>query len=248
MKVLNTDFVKHSFAGEGSVKEYSDAVTNIGLWASESMIFQKYFKNDMHIIDIGCGTGRVTFGLNTLGYKHLTGLDLSEAMLNEAKQFNENNHYSIKFLLGDATALPFKDACFDGAIFAFNGLMQIPLKENRIKALQEINRILKPGSIFIFTTHDREADKKYLYYWDQETKLWEAGKQNPKLLEFGDLIYKSYDREMFVHIPKRSDILTYLSESKFQLIEDFFRPEIVEESSAVKEFSDECRFWVVQKS
>lgn len=247
MKELNTEFVKYSFAGEDSIKEYANAINDIALWASEVIIFQKYFSKDMKIIDVGCGTGRVTFGLKELGYQDLTGLDLSEQMLNEAKRYNESNGYGITFSLGDATALCFESDTFDGAIFAFNGLMQIPLKENRIKALKEINRILKPNSIFIFTTHDRDADKKYGYYWEQEKKLWAEGKHNPRLLEFGDLIYNSYDREMYVHIPKRSDIFTYLEESGFELIEDIFRPEIADETLAVKEFSDECRFWVVRK-
>lgn len=247
MQKLDKEFVKYSFAGEGSVKEYSDAIIDIGLWASEKIMFKKYFNEDLHILEVGCGTGRVTFGLKSLGYQHLVGLDLSEQMLTEAQRFNKKNECNISFLLGDATALPFEDNVFSGAIFAFNGLMQIPGKENRIKALCEIHRVLKPGSIFIFTTHDRDADNKYAYYWDQEIKLWAMGKQNPKLLEFGDLVYTSYDREMFVHIPKRSDIITYLNESGFELIEDHFRPEIADESLAVKEFSDECRFWVVRK-
>jgi len=247
MQKLNKDFVKYSFAGEGSVKEYSNAITDIGLWASEKILFEKYFKRDLHIIEVGCGTGRVSFGMRALGYHNIVGLDLSEHMLAEAQRFNAANHFNLSFMLGDATALPFEDSVFDGAIFAFNGLMQIPGKENRVKALCEINRVIKPGSIFIFTTHDRDADKKYEYYWEQEVKLWAMGKQNPKLLEFGDLVYSSYDREMFVHIPKRSDIITYLNKSGFELIEDLFRPEIANESLKVKEFSDECRFWVVRK-
>lgn len=247
MQRLDKEFVKYSFAGEGSVKEYADAVTDIGLWASEKILFEKYFDRDSHILEVGCGTGRVSFGLMSLGYHHMVGLDLSEQMLAEAQRFNDENHFNLSLILGDATALPFEDSIFDGAIFAFNGLMQIPGKENRVKALCEINRVIKPGSIFIFTTHDRDADKKYEYYWKQEIKLWATGKQNPKLLEFGDLVYSSYDREMFVHIPKRSDIITYLNESGFELIEDLFRPEIANESLKVKEFSDECRFWVVRK-
>lgn len=247
MQKVNTDFVRIAFSGEGSVREYASATSNISLWASEQLLFKKYFDKDDFIIDIGCGTGRVTHGLSAIGYNNIIGLDLSEKMLDEARRLNEINGNNITFTLGDATALPYKEDNFDGAIFAFNGLMQIPWHCNRIKALHEIFRVLKPQSVFIFTTHDREADKKHSYYWNQEIKLWESGKQNPRLPEFGDLLYKSYDREMYVHVPTRDEIMLSLQESGFELIKDSYRPEIAEESEEVKEFSDECRFWVVRK-
>jgi SAM-dependent methyltransferase len=121
------------------------------------------------------------------------------------------------------------------------------MRQNRQKAFNEISRVLKKDGIFIFTTHDRNSDKEHSYYWEEESRLWARGRQNSRILDYGDLIYKSYDREMFIHIPDREEILTHLRKSGLRVIEDKYRPEICQESEKVKEFSDECRFWVVKK-
>lgn len=35
----------------------------------------------------------------------------------------------------------------------------------------EINRILKPEELFIFTTHDRDKNENHLNFWEQEEML-----------------------------------------------------------------------------
>lgn len=247
MQKIDKDIVLNAFSTEGNLEEYSKAAINIELWASEKRIFPKYIKKEDKILDIGCGTGRTTFAMYKLGYHNITGLDLSHAMINTAININTSKDYYIDFIVGDATALMYSDNTFDSIIFAYNGIMQIPLMENRMKAFKEIYRVLKKGGYFIFTTHDMEVDPSGIYFWREEKIRWKKGIQNPRLIEFGDLIYKQHGSEMFIHVPTRDEILNYLEGSGFILIEDCFRPDICEESEAVKSFSDECRFWIVKK-
>lgn len=247
MRKVNAEFVQYAFAGKESLKEYVSATEEIGLWGSEEILFLRHLKYEDRLIDIGCGTGRITYALYQRGYQNIVGLDISKEMLTEAIRLNQVRKCPVEFVLGDATKLPYANESFDSAIFAYNGLMQIPGVENRMKAFKEINRILKPGGLFIFTTHDMEAEKAGHYFWREERLRWEKGMQNPRLVEFGDLLYPSGDREMFMHVPKREEILSCLRESGFDLVADCFRPEVYEESEAVKEFSDECRFWIVSK-
>lgn len=248
MQKISAEFVKHAFASRESLNEYTIATSQIQLWKSEHTLFLKYLKKEDRIIDIGCGTGRVTFGLHDLGYNNLIGIDVSEEMIKEAWSINNRRKATIEFILGDATDLDLQDEIFDGAIFAYNGLMQIPWLNNRMKAFKEINRILKVGGIFIFTTHDMDVkDENIQRFWREEINLWNNGKQNPRLPEFGDLIYKSYDRQMYMHVPKREEIVHCLSETGFGIVEDLYRPDLFEESEEVTNFSDDCRFWIVKK-
>ncbi|MGM0369347.1 MAG: class I SAM-dependent methyltransferase [Bacillota bacterium] len=247
MRKIDKGFVKKSF--HNAINSYSDATKNIGLWKSEEYVINKYFKKGKSILDIGCGTGRTTFELYKKGYINIIGLDLTPDMIKEANNINEELGTNIEFIVGDATKLDFEEKSFDYALFAFNGIMQIPQRKNRIKALKEIKRILKPEGIFIFTTHDREMNESYKKFWEREKELWKSGKQDERLYEYGDKVieYKEEDRDLFIHLPNREEVINCLNEAGWELVEDFYRADLFEESEEVKDFSEECRFWVVKK-
>lgn len=247
MDKIYQNVIKECF--EGAVENYSNATLNLGLWASEKYVFSKYFKYDDRILDVGCGTGRTTFALYELGYKKITGLDLTPTMLDGAREINKEKGYGIEFVIGDATNLEYEDNSFDCALFSFNGIMQIPMIENRIKAMSEIRRVIKKDGYFIFTTHDRNSEGSYKEYWENEKKLWEQGQQDARLYEFGDRIALARNeiREVFIHIPDRTEILECINKAGLTLVEDFYRSEKFNESEAVKKFSGECRFWITKK-
>lgn len=56
-----------------------------GLFPSEQKIINSYFKKDMHILDLGYGTGRTTVYLSHLDNK-IVGIDYSESMIKMARE------------------------------------------------------------------------------------------------------------------------------------------------------------------
>jgi|ERR1043165_6344677 SAM-dependent methyltransferase len=248
MYKITTEFIIKQY--QSGIENYKYLTLLVGLWESEKYVFNKYLDKSFQILDIGCGTGRTTFGLYKIGYTNIIGVDLTPEMINAAKEINRNFSPRLKFLIGDATNLSFENERFDAAIFSFNGLMSIPQPENRLKAFKEINRVLRPDGIFIFTTHDRESDEKYLQFWIDEKKKWDEGKQRSDLYQFGDLITTSKNEkgEIFIHIPDQQEVLDLLDKSCFKVIETFYRLDKFEEPEKVKEKSAECRFWIVEKT
>ena len=246
IRKVDKDFIRESFTAEKTVSDYTKAVEEIGLWESEKMMIKKYFNPKSRILDIGCGAGRTTIGLYRLGYHLIEGLDLSEAMIAQARRISKELNYDITFRVGDAACLDYDDETFEASLFSFNGIMQIPGRKNRIKALQEIKRILKPKGYFLFTTHDRD-DKEYITFWKKEKMKWLFHLQDKRLLEFGDMIIKMEKRDTFLHIPTREEVISSLEETGFRLIEGILRSELCEESEEVKKFSTDCVFWLVQK-
>lgn len=70
------EFVYDTFSHDKTVERYTDDTIKIGLWESEKEMIKKHFKVSDSILDLGCGTGRTTFGLHQMGYKNVIGVDL----------------------------------------------------------------------------------------------------------------------------------------------------------------------------
>ena len=130
----------------------------------------------------------------------------------------------------------------------FNGLMQIPLRRNRRRALRQLAAVCAPGAPFLFTTHDRDHSAAERASWRLEARRWAAGKQDPRLREFGDRRFTDDCGDTFMHLPDRAEILADLAATGWLHVEDHLRRELAKESAAVCEFSDECRFWAARRA
>ena len=108
----------------------------------------------LSIIDIGCGTGRHSIELAKRGYD-VTGLDISDKMLDEAREKAENLGLKIDFIHRDATNFNL-DKIFDLAIclcegaFGLLGLDEEPFLRD-LKILNNIHEILK-NEAYLFMT------------------------------------------------------------------------------------------------
>lgn len=100
-------------------------------------------------LDVCCGTGKITLEIaRKLGQAGgVTGLDFTPAMLEVAKRAEVAAALPcpIDWLEGDALALPFADASFDGVTIGF-GLRNLPDYDDGIR---EMRRVLKPGGRLI---------------------------------------------------------------------------------------------------
>lgn len=244
---MNSDKVKEYYISKQVVDHYARATSSIGLWVSEERIFQRVFEDaSASLLEIGCGCGRIAFGLHQLGYANLMGIDFSRNMIERARQLARTLSVGVSFQVADATKMPFSDNLFDGAIFGFNGLMQIPGRVQRRAALEETFRVLRSGSYFVFTTHEREMNK-WKKFWKQERKRWRKGKQAKDLGEYGDRYESTKLGELFIHVPAKQDVVEDLEAIGFKLEADVLRSRIADEPEIVRKFSDECRFWVALK-
>ncbi len=109
------------------------------------------FNKSLKIIDIGCGTGRHSIELTRRGYK-VTGIDLSNSMLNAAREKAKAQNLKIDFQRYDARKLPFKDE-FDLAIMLCEGAFPLmETDEMNYKILKNVSASLKRTGKFIFTT------------------------------------------------------------------------------------------------
>jgi ubiquinone/menaquinone biosynthesis C-methylase UbiE len=92
------------------------------------------------ILDVGCGTGSLTFALaGSAGLAEIAAIDYSPVFVEEASRRNTDPR--VKIQQADACALPFGDASFDRAL-ALLVLHFVPETE---KAVAEMRRVVRPG-------------------------------------------------------------------------------------------------------
>ena len=228
------------------IDHYRKATANVGLWVSEELLFRRLFQTNDRILELGCGTGRISIGLAEIGYRHLIGIELAREIVKEARRIAKALDLGIPFRYGDARNLKFEDDLFDGAIFGFNGLMQIPGRDQRRLALKEIHRVVRPGAALVFTSHDRQVST-HRQFWREEADRWGSGSQLEELVDFGDRYEDTPLGTLFIHVPTTEEIREDLQSTGWAHEWDAMRSSIARENPVTQAFSDDCRFWVARK-
>ena len=101
------------------------------------------------VLELGCGTGRVTAPLAKTGAVEVVGLDRSEAMLRRGRvRLRRARVANAHLVRGDIRHLPFAPGCFD-TILAPYGVLQSLLRERDLSAtLDAVAAALPPGGVF----------------------------------------------------------------------------------------------------
>ena len=104
-------------------------------------------KNPQSILDIATGTGDLAIMMSGTKATKITGIDISEGVLEVGRKKIAAKNLSdrIELMLSDAEAMPFSDNTFDAITVGF-GIRNF---EHLEKGLAEIRRVLKPGGIFV---------------------------------------------------------------------------------------------------
>lgn len=123
------------------------------------IIVQRYLPSPPAVVaDVGGGTGSYSFWLASLGYEvHL--IDPSERLVQICKsrmQANPSQPFPRTATVGDARSLRFGDATCD-AVLMLGPLYHLTERDERIRAVQESCRILRPGGYLFAATITRVA-------------------------------------------------------------------------------------------
>jgi ubiquinone/menaquinone biosynthesis C-methylase UbiE len=110
---------------------------------------------DDTVLDVACGPGLLTCAFAHV-VRQATGSDLTPAMLEQAKIVQREQGLSnVKWEIGDATALPYKDGEFSIVTtrFTFHHFL------NPLAALKEMRRVCCPGGKIVVTDSSPAAAK-----------------------------------------------------------------------------------------
>lgn len=94
------------------------------------------------VIDVGCGTGSLTFALpQAAEVAEIAAIDYSPVFVEEARRRNADPRITISE--GDACAIPFPDDRFDRAL----SLLVLHFVPAAGKAIAEMRRVVRPGGV-----------------------------------------------------------------------------------------------------
>ena len=110
-------------------------------------------KNGLRTLDVGTGTGFFAVLLSQTGHQ-VEGIDLTPAMLNEAREVAAQRGLDIEFREMDAQVLDYPDESFD-VVLSRNLTWTLPEPE---KAYREWFRVLKPGGMLLNFDADYAAN------------------------------------------------------------------------------------------
>jgi tocopherol O-methyltransferase len=100
------------------------------------------------ILDVGCGIGGSSLYLAEKFGATATGITLSPVQAHRATERAQAAGIAAHFQVADALQMPFADNSFD-LVWSLESGEHMP---DKVKFLQECQRVLKPGGTFIFVT------------------------------------------------------------------------------------------------
>lgn len=125
------------------------------------------------ILDVGCGTGSLTFALAKAGdLDEITGIDFSPVFVEAAVRRNSDPR--VRFRQADACALPFGNGTFDRAL----ALLVLHFVPEAGKAVAEMRRVVRPGGVVAAVVWDHLGGMPGMRMMiDTVATLYESGRQ-----------------------------------------------------------------------
>ncbi len=199
-----------------------------GKFTSDLEFYRSFCTKTDNIIEIGCGTGRILNCFLELGY-HLTGVDISHAMLDKASQKLRKWIDSNKLQLINHnfihSSLPVR---FDKALitfYTFNYILDRPVDFlKNISASLNTNGLLLMDVFYPNTLSDKSLDNKWL---DKEYVV------NGRKIRFRD-------KRCMINNTERRQLVFYSNGEKIEIKSDrkYYRPEELKECLKMAGFSN----------
>lgn len=108
-------------------------------------------RNDLNIIEVGCGAGWLCPSLKSFG--QVTATDLSEHVLARAAERNPD----VRFVAGDFMTLEFKPDSFDVVI----SLEVLSHVSDHADFIQKLSTLLRPGGVLMLATQNRPVLERF---------------------------------------------------------------------------------------
>lgn len=167
--MTDTDFVTatrtfYDAVAEDYAARFTDEITGKPLDRAVFAAFADLVGQGEPVADLGCGPGRVTAHLASLGLS-VFGLDLSESMLAIARRENPG----LRFEQGSMLELDLPDGALAGAVSWYSSI-HTPVDELP-RLFAEFHRVLAPGGHLLVAFQAGDEDRHHDRPWGRPVAL-----------------------------------------------------------------------------
>jgi len=202
---------------------HKDFVSDIPFWIKQAQMCGG------PILELACGTGRITIPIASKNFE-VTGLDLSETMLAQARKKGLNEKVDVEWIHADCRNFHL-NKLFGLVIFPFNSMSHLHTLDDIEPCLLSVHKHLKPEGRFIIDVFNpylslltRDASKRYpLTTYDDpdgngaveitESNIYDDSAQINRITMYykvGDLEERADELNMRIFFPQEVDaILKY---------------------------------------
>jgi len=130
--------------------------------------YQKWLpKNkDVRILELCCGTGRLTIPIAKDGY-NICGVDITSSMLEQAKLKASDNGLEVEFIEADIRTLDLPEK-YDLIFIPFNSIHHLYQNKDLFQALNVVKNHLKENGLFLLDCYNPNI--KYMVESENEQK------------------------------------------------------------------------------
>ncbi len=134
-----------------------ELLTPRAVWFSNQWRQKVWEETSGKVLEVGIGTGKnIPYYPDNI---EITAVDLSEKMLQKAKQRAQKTNKDIKMHIMDVTNMDFPDSFFDTAVATFV-FSSVP---DPVAGLREVNRVLRPGARLVMLEYSQPRRQMQIY-------------------------------------------------------------------------------------
>lgn len=160
---INTDYKVGDLIYDANIYD------GLNTFLSDLYFYKKWLpKNkDAKILELCCGTGRLTLPIARDGY-NICGVDYTSSMLEQAKVKASDAGLEINFIEADVRRLDLKEK-FDLIFIPFNSIHHLYKNEDLFKTLEGVKKHLKKGGLFLLDCFNPSI--RYIVESEKEQKV-----------------------------------------------------------------------------
>ena len=176
-------------------------------------------KNGDRVLDVGSGTGALAAAVEAATTSgEVVGVDPSESFIGYAQKNAKSGR--LRFEVGDAQALQYKDASFDQTM----ALLVMNFVPDHNRAIGEMRRVTRPQGVVSACVWDYDAGMQMLrFFWDEVVALDPAmaprDERNMKLAREGQL-GEAWRKAGLVNVREKPLVI----EQAFASFDDYWAP------------------------